>query len=201
MKKILFIATIIIMASTAFAQERNIYLGISGIQVGGSGPILGTGVFYHKYNEDSETTFGLAPEIGYFISDKFAIGMSIGFNYSIAKYEDWNADISDYERKSENATGWGIGTYVRYYAIKTERFGLYLQGGLSFISTKYEYNTKAENFFYAGIKPCVSYNISDRFTIHAAFGDLGYYDYNSTTTYFRLSLDAATLLFGLTIAL
>ena len=193
MKKTLLIAVALIVAGSALAQERKFYLGVCGISV----PIVRTleipafitGVSYRKAHDDKTTTFGIAPEVGYFISDRFAVGLGVGFNYT----------SKDNRGTTSNVITWGVNPYARFYAVKADRFGFYLQGGVSYASEKEESASEADTMFYAGIKPGVSYSISDRFTINATFGNLGYFD-NGHYSNFELSLSAATLAFGLTIS-
>ena len=195
MKKLLLIVIAVIMAISASAQERKVYLGFGGIQMIGDismpVPVLFTGFTQYKRGDYTYTGLGIVPEIGYFISNRFAVGLGLGVSYKTYKYEG----EEDYKR-----TSWGVNPYVRYYAVKTERFGLYLQGGGCFVSSKYDGDDKADEMFYAGIRPGVSYNISDRFAINASFGDLGYYDYGDSSSAINLSLQPSTLLFGLTVA-
>jgi len=195
MKKTLLIAVALLVVSSAFAQERKFYLGVCGISV----PIVRTleipafitGVSYEKKPGDrSETIFGIAPEIGYFISDRFAVGLGAGFNYASE-----NNGVT-----TKSTIAWGVNPYARFYAVKADRFGFYLQGGVSYMSAKEEGAPESDYMFYAGIKPGVSYSISDWFAINATFGDLGYREYKNGNSSFQLSLSAATLAFGLTIS-
>ncbi|MDR0294760.1 MAG: porin family protein [Prevotellaceae bacterium] len=194
MKKILTIVLAFVVAGSAFAQEKKFYLGLSGVQIGVGGMEstgLGTGVIYQKTDDNhSSILFGIAPEFGYFITERFAVGLGAGFNYKSDKVGD----------NSTGTTIWGVSPYARFYPIKAERFGLYLQAGVSFLSSKHENASKASNMFYAGIRPGVSYNLSDSFAIHATFGDLGFWDLPGDQSIFGLNLNTSTLLFGITIA-
>ena len=205
MKKILtIVAALFIMAGSASAQKGSFYLGFAGINpiskiypnMGGimdytMGNILGTGVMYSKDGDDSVITFGIAPEFGYFIADRFAVGLGAGFNYMSEKEEGHD---------SEGTITWGVNPYARFYPVKGERFGLYLQLGFNYFSRKKEAWSEAQDIFSVGITPGISYNVSERIAIHATFGFLGY-AHTDTNDTFGLNLDGKTLMFGLTFGL
>ncbi len=192
MKKTLAIVAAVIMAGSAFAQEGTFYLGATGISApditfpGNNSvtPSLFTGISYEKIGDNSVTAFGINPELGYFISNNFAVGLGLGFTYYSLPAEN-------------NMMAWGVNPYVRYYAIQIDKFSLYLQGGLSYVSSKMK-DVDAVNTFYVGVKPGVAYSVSDRFAINATFGNLGYFNYGESHSAFELQLSPATLSFGLT---
>ena len=198
MKKILtIVAALFIMAGSASAQGGSFYLGFSGINPfritmpifleGG----MTTGVVYTKDGDRKTLSFGLAPEFGYFISDRFAVGLGAGFNYFSDKQGD------------NDAVGtiiWGVNPYARFYPVKVDRFGLYLQLGVNYVSRKRE-GSDATNLFSVGITPGISYYLSERVAIHATFGFLGYTHLGKEKDAFGLNLDGNTLIFGLTFGL
>jgi len=206
MKKILTIAAaLFIMAGSASAQQGSFYLGFAGfnpfgaVYSGAVGSFMGstlegmvprTGVTYHKDGDKSTLTLGLAPEFGYFISDRFAVGLGVGFNYISKKQEGHD---------SNNAIVWGVNPYARYYPVKVDRFGLYLQLGLNYLSVKWE-GSDAKDVGSVGLTPGISYYVSDRVAIHATFGFLGYSHFGKTDA-FGFNLDGNTIMFGLTFGL
>jgi len=208
MKKILtIVAAIFIMAGSASAQGGSFYLGFAGfnpfavLSSGGGSSILffmasegmapRTGVTYLKDGDKSTLVLGLAPEFGYFISDRFAVGLGAGFNYISNKEEGHD---------SNNAIVWGVNPYARFYPVKIDRFGLYLQLGLNYLSMKPE-GEDAQYMFSVGLTPGISYYVSERVAIHAVFGFLGYSHYGESQDAFGFNLDGTTIMFGLTFGL
>ncbi|MCL2097170.1 MAG: porin family protein [Bacteroidales bacterium] len=189
MKKTLLIVVAVIMASSVSAQEGTFYVGLSGISVpmGSEETECITGIAFDKSGSTSTTMFGIAPELGYFISNNWAVGLGVGFNYVNKDFGGGN---------SSNAILWGVKPYIRYYALKIEKFSLYLDGGLSYASSKIK-DQKAVHIFTIGVIPAVSYNVSERFAINASIGGIGYSDYGNSRNRFALALDSG-LEFGLT---
>ena len=204
MKKILtIVAAIFIMAGSASAQQGSFYLGFAGINPIGAvyGGVYAsfaalqfkaprTGVTYHKDGDHTTLTLGLAPEFGYFISDRFAVGLGVGFNYISEKEEGHD---------SEGTTVWGVNPYARYYPVKVDRFGLYLQLGLNYLSMKWE-GSDAKDMYSVGLTPGISYNVSERVAIHAVFGFLGYAHFGKND-FFGFNIDGSSIMFGLTFGL
>jgi len=199
MKKILTIAAaLFIVAGSASAQGGSFYLGFSGINpfriyepMDFDSGLGRTGIVYTKDGDKKTLSFGLAPEFGYFISDRFAVGLGAGFNYF--SYKEGDND-------SEGTIIWGVNPYARFYPVKIDRFGMYLQLGFNYYSSKRE-GHDATDRFSVGITPGISYYVSDRVAIHATFGFLGYAHLDKGMDAFGLNLDGNTLFFGLTFGL
>jgi outer membrane protein len=195
MKKFLTLAVVALMAVSASAQKGSMYIGTSGISAWSSdeegylnGSNMLTGFSYSKSGDIKTTSFGLAPEFGYFITDNVAIGGSLGYTYS-------KVDIED----SDAVSAFGIAPYVRYFLIQSGNFGLYLQGGgqYSFVDDGSDDNT---NYFNIGVLPGISYKFSDKFSATASFGWLGYENTkkgDAKLDEFGLQLDGSSLKFGL----
>lgn len=87
MRKLLFLLTLSLFVIGANAQKGSWYIGtttmgITAPEATATGITattvqMGTGFNYFKVNDAVKVTnFGVAPEVGYFISDKFALGFS-----------------------------------------------------------------------------------------------------------------------------
>ncbi len=100
--------------------------------------------------------FGLAPEIGYNITDKIAVGVAaplvFGDGYSIIS----------------------VDPYVRYYFLEAGPVRLFADANFEFSRTKIE--DFSHNSWGVGIAPGVAVPISDRFSMVAHFCRIGYYD-------------------------
>lgn len=195
MKKILVVLALSLFVTGAFAQKGKVYVGTSVMSpVSALNPEdrfdnFQTGFNYTKKGDAKTITFGLAPEVGYFVSDNWAIGLGVAFNYKSFK-ENSDAD-------NINTTGWGVNPYARYYACKADKFSFYLQGGFHYASNKVK-DQDAKNQWGINIVPGVAYNLSEKFAINATFGKVGYNDYDNDHTSFGIDLNMSTLLFGLT---
>ena len=202
MKKFLTLAVVAVMAVSASAQKGSMYIGTTGISfynndnalAGGNlaSPFL-TGFAYNKNGDDKTTSFGLAPEFGYFIADNMVIGASLGFSYS--SFDEDGAD------DKLNCTSFGIAPYFRYFLVQKGNFGLYLQAGGQFATSKYDYDdAESTTYFNVGVLPGISYSFSDKFSATASFGWLGYEQAkqdDAKMSEFGLNLDGSSLNFGL----
>jgi hypothetical protein len=193
MKKVLVFTAMVLIAMGAEAQKGSLYLGANNIRLlpfgqGSTANVVGTGFSVLSRGNASVTMYGIAPEIGYFVSDKWVIGGVFGVGGAAVK------DAKD------TYFSYAIRPYVRYFLHQNERFGFYLQGGFDFELLKY--GSAKTTTWSAGILPGVSCALSSHFSVTAAFGKLGYQSQkesgasNATNT-FALSLDASTLQLGL----
>ena len=143
MKKILAFAAMAVMALGAFAQDMYV-----GGQVG-----------FWRNSGDNETSFQILPEIGFNLSEKLAIGTTIGYDYS---YDDG--------RKLNLVV---FNPYVRYTFFRNGNVSLFCDGGvdLGFGKAKYEGESSDTAVTYGiGIKPGISYSLSDKFSLVAHVG-------------------------------
>jgi outer membrane protein len=199
MKKLLIFTAVALIAISANAQQGSLYVGLGNISFWDNGDgFTGTGIAVASQGDNSTTFYGLAPEIGYFLSDDLAIGTGIGIGGRSVKDDD-NTYFS-----------FEISPYVRYFIKRSDNFGFYLQGGFGFASTtngKYrnangDLKDNTTTLFEIGVVPGVSYALSDNFSLTASFGQLGYSSSKAASAddalnVFGLSLDASTLQFGL----
>ena len=156
MKKILAFAAMAVMALGAFAQDMYV-----GGQVG-----------FWRNSGDNETSFQILPEIGFNLSEKLAIGTTIGYDYS---YDDG--------RKLNLVV---FNPYVRYTFFRNGNVSLFCDGGvdLGFGKAKYEGESSDTAVTYGiGIKPGISYSLSDKFSLVAHVGFLGYRGGNDASGY------------------
>ena len=180
MKKLFLLVVAAVMTLTASAQ---VYLG-------------GEMNFWRDWEDGANnTTFQLAPEIGYNLDEKLAIGTTIGYAYSYLG----NADT-----KINAIT---IAPYVRYTWLKLDNVNLFLDGGFGFGTYKAKidgHSGDAQNAWEIGLKPGVSVNLTDKLSFIAHVGFFGYRtsDNEIAETFygqdgFGLKLDGTDLKFGL----
>ncbi|MDR3287394.1 MAG: porin family protein [Prevotellaceae bacterium] len=155
MKKIIlsavFIMAIIVSAN---AQEHKWFIG-------------GAVGFDSKKHEDMKTkTFLIAPEIGYNLSNHFAIATSL-------KYAHINMKSSAVKG---NINGFEISPYIRYTFLK--------KGIVSaFVDANADFGLGDIDGFAAGLKPGVSVSVTERFNVVAHVGFLGYNDGKGVGSY------------------
>lgn len=175
MKKLLLVAALFFIVGGAFAQHKGkMYIGTSLMLP--SQTITGvpypegsftTGFNSSRIGDERITTFGVAPEFGVFVSDHVVLGIVAGYNH---------VNVKD----GNTSNAYGVNPYMRYYFWVGDRLGLFLQPGVSYISSKIS-GQNTNNVFYAGIKPGIDYKLSERFDLVAHFGNLGFTDYGKTT--------------------
>ncbi len=206
MKKFLSLALIAFFALSASAQKGSFYLGTSGMNPFGAAstevdtdvpfvfsPMTGFSII-NAEGDESLTSWGLAPEIGYFVSDNVAVGL--GLFYTSSSYD---SGMSGVDAIALNT--FGINPYVRYYLINKGAFRMYGQADFVYASAKMDADgAESTDFFSIGVKPGISYNLSDRFAINATFGNLGYEDVKDNYSKFGLNLDMSSLKFGFTVS-
>ncbi len=121
--------------------------------------------------ESKENNFNFNPKAGYFITDKFAVGVELGIGSS--KTEDSAPGVPTDETKTNS---FGAGVFGRYYFLNLgQRFKTYAEAGVGFGGTKLEDNGtdvwKDKNF-NVGIDLGINYFITDRFAINFGLTDL-----------------------------
>ena len=147
MKKIMLMCALLFATFTMYAQGEKWYVG-------------GTVNFWHDNDEDN-TTFTLAPEVGYNFNEQWSVGGEIAFSHSSPASIKRNA--------------FWLAPYARYTFLRKGIFGLFVDGGLGFSTSKVK-SHDAENGFEIGFKPGFFLQVSDNFRILAKYGFLGYRD-------------------------
>lgn len=161
MKKLFLMAAMMVATVAASAQ----------IYVGGS---LGFQSVKSDKDAKASTTFSINPEVGYNLSDNLAVGIQLGF----ASCNDGNAQsvLMDGEEPAGcKAEGSGskftIAPYARYTFAKTGAASFFVDGGIIFES--YGSDMKGSSFG-VGLRPGVSFAVSEKVNVIAKTGYLGY---------------------------
>lgn len=159
MKKILMVAVMAVAAVSANAQWY----------VGG-----GFGLDFTKANKDadSRTTLLIAPEVGYNINDKWAVGVDLEFTMANELYS-----IED--GANATGTGFGLGAYARYTFAQSGPVSFFVDGGLAYISTNFDVNegikyNESGSVFNIGLRPGLAFKASDKVSLVATTGYFGY---------------------------
>ena len=171
MKKIMMIAAMMVAAVSANAQ----------VWIGGEvGFNTTTNTLKINGVSTDETTnnFTIAPEIGYNLSDKWAVAMKIGFAHS-----GNNAEVAALLANNgmpgvgEVATNaFMINPYARYTFVKAGNFSAFVDGGIGYASTHVNGLDFINNvnMIKVGFNPGVAYAISPKVGLVAHLGDLSY---------------------------
>ena len=154
------------------------------------------------------TAFSIVPEIGYSLTDKVDLGISIGFTST--KFKDTNVDFMFLGEQVEldgvkefTITGWEVAPYIRYNLVQFGNFSLLgkasidIEGGK--MKNKIEGGDDEELKYTAfgfNIKPVLKYTLSEKFDLLADlnFLSLGFNQTNvkdgATVTDFGLNVDS-----------
>lgn len=136
------------------------------------------------------SSFSIAPEVGYSITDKIDLGLAFGFGTMGAK-----PDGGD----KSSTSAWEVAPYMRYSFVEFGKFKvlgkakLYAQGvgKAEYLAATGEYTE-----FGLNIAPMLTYDISDKFVLFTDLNFLGFgFSYNkvkddNSTTSFGLNIDA-----------
>lgn len=148
MKKLLVMAIAMIATLAASAQAYT-----------------GGAIGFMRNTSANKTTFTIAPELGFNLSDTWAIGGVVDFSYL--------------KTKEGHSTMFEIDPYARYtfYKADNSKLKLFIDGGvdLGFGSSKLKGESSGTAVsFGIGLNPGVSYALSDNFSLVAHLGFLGY---------------------------
>ncbi|MDN4754347.1 hypothetical protein QYZ87_07375 [Porphyromonadaceae bacterium W3.11] len=123
--------------------------------------IGGVASIWHDNKEES-TSLHLHPELGYFISDDWAVGVLLG--YGLHK-----------ESEGRKVQEMRVAPFVRYYYLHREPFNLYLDGNVGF-NTQRVGSEPWQNGFEVGIRPGACLDLTEGLCLCLRMGFLGYRD-------------------------
>ena len=186
MKKIMMTLAAVCVAATMNAQ----------VYVGGS---LGFNSKHSGALDKSFTTFTIAPEVGYNLNEKWAVGVALGFT---------TGDLMTFTDKfggtyNGKATAFEIKPYARYTFAKLDNFNFFIDGAVWYSNANLKDNDVKVNTFGIALQPGVAYNVNDKISLVAHIGSLGFesqkpnYDGAKADTEFGLGVSGSALSFGL----
>ena len=156
MKKIMMTLAAVCVAATMNAQGY----------IGGS-----LGFTSDKTNDGKVTTtgFAIAPELGYNLDDKMAVGVALGFGYAKTKNDDTDTEVS--------ATTFNIKPYLRYQAFEVGKLNVFVDGGLNFGLTSAK-DMKPAMDLGLFVTPGIAYNVNEKWSIVAKLNDMFSFGYH-----------------------
>lgn len=139
----------------------------------------------------------IAPEIGYNISDSWAVAVALGYGYS---------NKLTIGEGSHSVTGAGnyftINPYARYTFVKAGNFSAFVDGGVEFTTTHINgMSDTMDNYktFGVNVKPGIAYSISPKVTLVAHVGNVGYeYGWTKFKSTPELKISSNSFVFNLT---
>lgn len=124
------------------------------------------------------TSFGIRPNVGYFISDNLAIGLGLGFNSSTTKTPTAGGGTGNDETVTSEFT---VSPFVRYYSEIGDKAGAFLQGSVNFGSDKSKFTpaggATAESkgsSIGVGISPGVYWFITNHIGLESTIGGISF---------------------------
>ncbi len=168
MKKILLTALVAVASLAANAQ----------VWVGGEVGFNATKTSLDGDKLGSAAYFNLLPEIGYSINDKFDVAVTIGISHKNGN-GDYYAGSANFDNMAGNLqdinrNAFILNPYVRYKFAKTGDFTFFVDGGFSYTMIHVSGDDDNGNQWALGFKPGIAYNLTDKVSLVAHVGDLGY---------------------------
>lgn len=128
------------------------------------------------------TNFTLAPSVGYFMSDKIAVGASVGYVLNRSRW----TNIAD-DEVINNRSMFELAPFARYYALQMGSVSVFAQGTLSLgfgSETRKIDGTKNDlaSIFAFGfnVAPAISYDLGEKLSLEARLGGL-YFQHTKDT--------------------
>ena len=163
MKKVLLSAVSLLSFGFANAQEEKANEGFA------KGDLFVTGAFTlgsEKTGDVKSSSFEIAPQVGFFLTENIAIGGKLG--YKADKAENAGGDTQD-------DAGFTVGAFGRYYFTPASKFSLFAQLGLDYSSMEDKLATDyTEAELGLGLGAGLNYFVSSNFSIEAGVAVLGY---------------------------
>ncbi len=188
-KNVLVLLVALATSVTMFAQSDE---GFS------KGDVLVSGAFSFNSNKNDSSgnykssNFKIQPRVGYFVSDNIAIGGTLG-------YETTN--ITETEGDTElSSNTFSIGGFGRYYFTPADKFSLFGDLSLAYVSREIDSLPKI-NGFGAGLGLGMNYFVSSNWALEAGLGLLSFssakFDGASdSSTNFNLGLNLTQISIG-----
>jgi hypothetical protein len=204
MKKLFALSFLILpFAVSAQFAKGNIFLG--GTLSATSQKFDNSASTNQTSSTQTNNNFGIAPSVGFFLSEKIAIGAAISYASQQIDYTQSNG----FDNKTR-LNSIGINPYFRIYQPITNSIYFGLQGGISFARGNLKQTTtnglaqtvtEIPNYsIAANFKPLFIFFPSSKWGVEASIGSLGYSysrnlpDANSNTSF---GLTAGTFSFGI----
>lgn len=159
MKKIFALALVAMMAATAQAQ----------VFVGGEMNLSTDKTTYDGTKLGSNTSFSVAPMIGYELDKEWAMALRIGYGHNTTGSFQFGGD-----NFGGSTNEFYINPFVRYKFVKKGNFFAFIDGGVRFTGLHFKGCDDDLNQFRVGLNPGIGYRIAKNVSLTASLGDLSY---------------------------
>ena len=146
----LFLLVVIVMAAISASAQEGIYLG--------------GGISLWRNNDVDKTSFSITPDVGYNLSEKWAVGVELAYAHKGYDGED-----------AISTNAFALAPYARYSFYENKIVRLFLDMGFGF-STYKEKHVDSVNGFEIGVKPGLAVKLNDNFSFITKVGFAGYRD-------------------------
>lgn len=140
--------------------------------------------------------FKVLPEFGYVLNDKIGLGVSVGY-----QQDNIGSDGSEVIKMQTLV----VNPFVRYSVLKGNLGGIFIDGGIAYSHGKAKELDVTVNGYEIGFRPGVAFNVSDRISLNAKFGFLGFqyndgsteYGFDAEVTGYGFNFDLSNCLLGI----
>lgn len=116
-------------------------------------------------NKEKMTQYSFNPKVGYFLSDKLAVGASLGFGKDIV--------TSDLFEEEFNGTALYAGAYARYYFLELgNRFKTFVEAGIGYSEAKVSDIKYKQTGIAAGIDLGFNYFVTENLAVAFTLGNV-----------------------------
>ncbi|RRA92306.1 OmpW family outer membrane protein [Paenimyroides viscosum] len=176
MKKILLSLAVLATGAAVQAQEQPFAFKQGDILLEGS---LQANTQDDRAETIKRSNFNFTPKAGYFVSDKFAVGL--GLNIGASNIEDYNDVNTNYNEARLSTVGFEV--FGRYYIADMKRFQPYAELGIGYDSTKREtitvtddvtVNTELPKYNDFGVNATLGFNyfVTPKIAVNFALSNL-----------------------------
>ncbi len=154
-------------------------------------------------NGNGRSSFSITPQAGLFLSDKTAIGLSLGINSSATDV----INNGNGETVELNSNLFVFGAFARFHKSVADNFYLFLEPSIAFGTGKEDQFNAGEadrNTFTAGVRPGLLYFLTPKFAMDMRLGGLLYNrqktefgGVETETDIFNFNLDFSSVGFGI----
>jgi hypothetical protein len=205
-KRLLFLSVLlvsIISSASAQIEKGNYYAGGSLLYTysgAGTTTLYSYTTGYTEYTNNKISTFQINPEVGYFISKKWSIGIQP--NYSrvsgteTSVFTSYNTNIvpNSVTTDTYHTDVVGLTVYARYYCMFTDKIGIFPQFG---ISSQNDLKNFSNGEITLLASPNLIFFVTQKLGMQVGFGNITLAsDYKFKNSYANIGLNNA-LLFGL----
>ena len=179
MKKYLFTLLFFAIVASASAQvgKGQFYIGGSlnyNYDEAGTSSVINYPQGTTYYNNGKVTDFQISPDFGFFISNKWAIGIQLGYTRTsgteTSQYIANDSSTKSYtyvDHYSSDALG--IGIHLRYYCMITDKIGFFPQFGITTSNNLNDFNSGTLSI---GGNPNIVFFPTKHLGINLGFGNL-----------------------------